>query len=525
MRFFILFFAMIFPLFSQGQNTLSEIQYESGEYFRNSPRRSLPQVLGYDTGGGMYALQTRLKRTFGFKRQEPMVYTLQYYDEQLNLKETQKLDLKHNGTNLRYQFMAQLSGGLYLFTSYHNPLNNNEYLLAQKVKSGDLSLEEPLTIAEVENPDKNGFFKFQLSNGGSRLLVAYSRRMEEKNDQRIDLYVLDENLQKVWHKEDCLARAGVSFNVEQYRVDDTGNVYLLSTLFPDKRAEKRQGSPDYQYVLSSFRIKGQEQEDFGIRLKDKFITDLQIKLTSGNEIIGGGFYADEGSFSIKGSYFFTIDAKSNKVLSRSLKEFEPEFLSQHVALITAKKRKTRNQVRQYGFSLKDIFLRQDGSAVLLGEQYFVSSSTIFNRKYENVKSTYFYDFNDIVIINISPKGEIEWAQKVEKQQRSCDDAGLYSSFIPLLVKGDVFLFYNSLPENYSITKSKKGRRLHMEVAVVDRKGEITYPIERIRPEDNALIPKTAIGTGKSELVMLGRNKKKNCFVKVSISPSRVLSFK
>ena len=454
-----------------------------------------------------------------------MVYSLLHFDAQLNLTGKRKLDLKHEGNSLKYQFMTQVGGSQYLFTSYHNPSTGKECLLAQKVGPDHLSLEDPIKVVEVEDPEKDGFFRFQPSDGGSYLLLAYNRTLDERNEQGVDLFVLDKELKESWRKENCLSDLGASFTVEQYRVDESGNAYLLSTLFSDKRVAKRQGAPDYQYYLSSFRNKGIDQEHFGIKLKDKFVTDLQIKLTPENEIKGGGFYADEGSFRVKGSYFFTIDASSNKVISRSVKEFEPDFLSQQVSPIPSNTRSSDNKLRQYGFSLKDIFLREDGSAVLLGEEYFVSSITTFNHSSRKAKSRFFYDFNDVVIINVSPDGVIDWAEKIEKQQRSSDDAGLYSSFTPIQAGGSLYILYNSFSfASRSSAKYKKGRGAELRLAHIDRSGEISaVKIPGLPPTASVLIPKSAVSTGRAGVVLLAGERKKKGFVKVRIKKLDALS--
>ncbi len=520
MRFFILFFALLFPLISSGQ--LSEVEVKSGEKVKNSSRKSFPEVFGYDGSGGMYAMQTRFKRSYGiFTRQKPFVYTLQHYNSRLNLTTKRKLNLQHDGNRLNYQFMVQLNDKLYAFSSYYNNNKDKECLLAQEIDPESLISGEAVTVAEVDNVNKEGFFSYELSEDRSLLLVAYTSLERNGTERSVDLTVLDEELNTLWNKRNCLQKSGRSFIVEQYRLDNEGNVFLLSTFFPDSRVQKRSGDPTYQYVLTALRKQGQEYMEYGIDLKNKFITDLQLKL-KGGIAYGGGFYAEEGSFNVKGSYFFTIDTRTDEVISRSVKEFDPAFLEEQCYMEGKDNRQEDSQLRRYGFTLNDILLRDDGSAFLTGEQYYVSSGSSFSKKTKRVKSSFYYDFQDIIIVNVSPDGEIIRNEKVEKHQHTSDDAGIYSSYIPVLSGESLYFLFNTHPVRGPLAMGK-ARLSEMNIIRLSANGETELlRVPQLR-QDMIFIPATAVQPEKGKIVVLAEGKRKNCFLRVSLSRMEVLS--
>jgi hypothetical protein len=94
-------------------------------------------------------------------------------------------------------------------------------------------------------------------------------------------------------------------------------------------------------------------------------------------------------------------------------------------------------------------LRSDGGAILVAEQYYVQTvmpnngysmspygynSMYYNRYYynspfysgyNNRRPDYYYNYNDIIVVNIRPTGEIEWSARIPKLQESKNDQGLF----------------------------------------------------------------------------------------------------
>lgn len=491
-----------------------------------SQRKGLHKIIGED-GVGVYAIQTKANKG----KQVSYTYTLQHFDENMDLIEEAELNVEDKERRLKYRFIVQLGQQLYVFLTQRNKDSGEETLFAQEIDSKTLqTTAEPVKVAAVNNKRNDGYFTHALSADRSRLLITYASASGRKDLQEFNLYVLDASLNELWSKEACLPYPDNLFTTEQYKVDNYGNVYLLSTLFEDKRPSKRNGKPDYKYHLVSYKNGGEAVEEYAIRLPDKFLTDMKIVVNSRQDIIGGGFYANQGSYEIEGSYFFTIDGSSNEIISNSVREFEKGLIKHAIPAshLADNSRRSSSNIREYGFSLNDMVLREDGSAVLVGEQFLVSSRTDIRRGLfgARTQSRYYYDYTDIILVNANPNGKISWTGKINKFQHSHDDAGRYSSYYLNLLQGTLCFVFNQ-PSNRGNHRDKGCHTPSETVLVkVDRTGRQYFQeIEGLEGADVQLMPGTGLPFGGTDLVFLGAGKRNARFIKMSIKPDDILTSK
>ena len=252
------------------------------------------------------------------------------------------------------------------------------------------------------------------------------------------------------------------FVIEEYKVDERGNVFLLGVLFKDKVRVRRQGLPNYQYIILAYTQQGEKIDEYQIDLKDKFITDLTFKINRSGELVCSGFYSERGTYSVKGTYFFKIDAATKFVSNTNMKPFDFEFLTDYMGN-NEKRRAERAEAsgntnrtpELYRYSLDELILRTDGGALLIAEQYFVEQVNYSNwdpflRRYvfDPVRFTYYYNYNDIIIVNIRPSGEIEWTARIPKRQVTVNDGGYFSSYARAIVRDRIFFIYNDNARNF-----------------------------------------------------------------------------
>jgi len=183
----------------------------------------------------------------------------------------------------------------------------------------------------------------------------------------------------------------------------------------------------------------------------------------------------------------------------------------------------------YEYDLDRLILRDDGGVVLLAEQYYISSysrSANFgsdpyaNNRREVVNN---YHYNDIIIININPDGNIEWASKIPKQQTTSGDNGYYSSYQPAIIKNKIYLFYNDNPKNLFKANAKKdkthpfviNRDGVMVMAVLNLDGNLKKAkLFRFAESEVYMRPKIALQIAGNELLIYGDRARKMRFGKI-----------
>lgn len=517
-------------LAGKAQLPREEVQVSLGKELKRSQQKGLQEIIGYDSDG-VYTLQKKMTPFYSLRNKQPYTYLLQQYNADMNLLQTNRLSLKKEGKPMSYEFVLQLKDALYLFSSAYEEGKERKHLFARKISKHNLQpVDDFIALTEINKEKLGGHFSWSLSDNKSKLLLLYTYFADGR--QTYDLHVFNNKLQKLWTKKKCIPHAANPFAIEQYEIDEEGNVYMLSTSFKEKRREKRKGTPNYTYHLTAYKKQGTMEQRYGINLPGKFLTDIRIKTDREQDIIGGGFYAEEGTYKLEGSYFFTIDGNSSEVVAKSVEPFAPGFLEEADKQFVSSSEKTlgTRQLRQFGYRLNDILLRKDGSAVLLGEKYSLETrSSIKKNIFGKIKirSNYVYDYDNIIIVSMSREGEAEWTRKIKKQQHSVNDGGLYSSYRVKMVNGKFYTIFNSrqLPEEGGGRQRLKTEATSNVVAVsVSRNGQLeTTLLPELNNLNLRLLPQIGTDISEAELILLGAREKNNRFIRLKVNTGKLLS--
>jgi hypothetical protein len=250
---------------------------------------------------------------------------------------------------------------------------------------------------------------------------------------------------------------------------------------------------------------------------------MQIAINDKNDIVCGGFYSNVGTFSINGSYFLTVSGVNGEIISKSFKEFDLKFITQNMTEREANKAKKKEEkgkdVELFEYDLDNIILRDDGGAILVGEQFYVEIYT-YTTQYGTTTS-YHYNYNDIIVININPEGQIEWAKKIPKEQESVNDGGTYSSYAMSVFGDKLFFIFNDNPKNLSNTGDGKLKNYNPNresiVVMVAMDGEGQFKKEalyKMKRSDILIRPKLSSQISDDEMIVFGKKGKMQQFTKM-----------
>ena len=327
---------------------------------------------------------------------------------------------------------------------------------------------------------------------------------------------------ELWTKDIALPYDDKYFSVEEYQVDNDGNVYILGLNY----------KPQYFFTILEYSASGEGFQEYPIKTNEKLITDLTFRVDDDGNLVCSGFYSDFDLNQIKGTYFFRLDTQTKQVFNKSLKEFDFSFRSENLTsrqLQKAKRsKKSRQKIGLNSYSLDKLILRSDGGALLIAEQYFVEeyqrpmNGGFYNPGYypnsygRSYSTEYYYHYNDIIIVNIQPNGDIEWATRIPKQQFSINDDGYYLSYAVSIVRDKIYFIYNDSEDNYnqnnriSQTFEFKGgsKRSLIAVAEISRDGSLEiFPLFKNRDADIITRPKMCKQVGKKNMIIYGEKGK------------------
>jgi hypothetical protein len=417
-----------------------------------------------------------------------------------------------------------------VFSSFFDKKEDQNSLYAKVYDADDFSPKSRMQkVARIsaEKARNSGDFSVRISPDGSKLMVNIIPPREKGEVKPREIKVFDMGLQELWSKKVKTPDEQV---ITDLRMDNDGSVIAVTMFYPEKqerRERKREGKPMYDHHLLVYTKDSEQPSDHPIKAGDKFLQDMQITLGKEGDIICGGLYGTRNSWNVRGTFFLKLDRRTKAIKHESYKEFTDDFITAYMTEKEEKKAKKKadkkdEELELFEFDLDDIIRRDDGGAVMVMEQYHMYAVTNCYTTPNGGRScttTYHYIYNDVIVVNIDPEGNIEWAVKVPKRQHTTNDGGYYSSYA-MEVKGDkIHLIFNDTGENLYVKPGDKikqfelsGKDALVTIATIDGLGnvkrEALFTPER---RDVILKPKDCVQLDNDQMLVYAARKKEYRF--------------
>ncbi|HCT29916.1 MAG TPA: hypothetical protein DIW31_04120 [Bacteroidales bacterium] len=529
--FFSTFIGLVISITIYGQNQTEKYDIKWGNEIEASRRQTLSGIIGSDQSG-FYALKTKHGMFFGLSTE----LTIEKYDNNANLLKSVELTLTDEPKKRSYEDIIKVNDKYYLFTSFTDSKTKLNSLYVQTIDMASLTPNnDKKKVADFDYSESSwkrnrGDFLTTTSKDDSKVLAFYKLPFDRGEKKRIGFSVLDNSMNKIWSRDLALPYNDELCDIERIRVDNEGKVYVQCTVYKEKRRAKRHGEPNYEYVLLCYKNGSEKPDDYKISLQGKFLADMQFSVRNSKDIICAGFYSEKGTFSIKGAFYLTIDGSSKEIIKQSYKEFSIDALVENLTERQKKKVERKlekgKEVELYEYDLDNIIMREDGGALLYGEQYFVNAVTTTQTGPNGVITTitnYYYNYNDIIIVSVNPGGDIEWVTKIPKRQVTVNDNGFYSSYYNFLRNDKIYFLFNDNPQNLleKTNDSKKyknfsgGKNSVVVLAELDYNGNYTKDALFKSADAEVIIrPKVCSEISKDEVVIFGQRRKTQRFAKI-----------
>lgn len=291
-------------------------------------------------------------------------------------------------------------------------------------------------------------FNISLNFDESLFLVQYRINPEEKRDalnkDKIGFHTFDLDLNEVWNTVATMPHTEKKMNNVGYCLDNFANVYILAEVYKDettKRTDKA-GNPNYDLELIRIDADDQNLSKSNITLDDKFLTNYGFFEGNDNEIIISGYYSNDKWGGNNGMYVYRLD-KEGAVISQSINEFSAEVLKQFESQRTQAKvdnAEKKGKVGLNNLKLRHLIIHADGSITSIGEVHYVISH--YNSKTGQTTYTYYYE--EMIVMNINPDGELVWMQKLPKFQYGGSPVGGMSFYFMSSENNMYFLFLDNI---------------------------------------------------------------------------------
>lgn len=376
-------------------------------------------------------------------------------------------------------------------------------------------------VADIGDASRKwqGGFSLRLSPDEQKILVRVDLPYEKDAPERFKLQVYSANFDTEWEQDITLPYPDKEFSVSKTLVDDDGSVIVIGTKYAEKaeaRELKKEERPAYTYMLLTYDGSG-DAETRVIEAGDKFLQDLTITIPDNGDILCGGFYGKKGESNQSGAFYMRLDRKTKAIMHQSYKEFSKEFITQYMTekeeeKATRRAEKKGEEIELIKYDLDELVLREDGGVIMVGEQYNFYTTTVCTTTQnggQTCRTNYHYVHNDVVVVNVDPNGNIEWATKIPKRQHTVNDGGYFSSYA-MTVKGDkLYFIFNDSGKNLFLKPGDKiapfkitGKEALITLATVESDGTV-HREALLSPEKGETItrPKACVQTPVDQLFM------------------------
>jgi hypothetical protein len=497
-------------------------------------------------GGGFYTLRSHQAGLMGTGKQKPII---EYYNSRMKLVRSRELDLDYKGKERQLKDVVMVSGRLWMLSFFYNEKHEKTYLFAQEVNKNTLNLVKDIVkVGEQDetNRERQDVFSLAQSRDSSKIVI-FNRQPNSKDGQSFSLNVYDADFTELWSKEAKLPYGKKNFGVEDYQVDNKGNVYILGIIYTEgANRMQRRGKATYQYdIVAYLRDSTLDVQEYKIVMKDRFVTDLTFRIADDGEIVCAGFYSEKDAKGMKGSCFFKINPRTKDMTSISTREFDFNFVTANLssrnkmqAKAATDKDDKEREPELFDYSLDKLIMRSDGGVILIAEQYYVEERLLNNTPYgyspygysawsspyyssyydpyrynrsNNRRADYYFNYNDIIVVNIQPDGEIASTTRIPKRQVSINDGGTYSSYTMSIVADKLYFAYNENPKNLDPNRAKTvaetpDKYSVVTLAEVSRDGSLKrYPMFSNKDKGVVTRPKICRQVGRHEMAVYGES--------------------
>ncbi|HXC05277.1 MAG TPA: hypothetical protein VNZ86_11030 [Bacteroidia bacterium] len=351
--------------------------------------------------------------------------------------------------------MIFINGHFFLFSSYYSREQDKNFAYVQSLTEKGTPGKAFTGIDTIGADDKRnkGSFGFVVSEKEKHILIIHAEPTGRNNFSRFSCKVFDPDMNLQWSKMLDMPHPDNQFHLVKTAVDSNGNIFLLANIDKDKDwMNSNKHKPAFSYSILAYYPAHNQLKEYTIDLDDKFISDITFKINPAGDLICTGFYSKSSETSQAGCFFVKIDTQTTEVAEHSVKEFGKDFLLDFMS-----DRKAEKGRELYNFNIDHLLLREDGSAIMVAEQYFMDMVSYYNPASHSYNYSYHYYYNDILVLGFDPKGELTLQKKISKYQHSVNDQGPYASFV--LADGGTMLhfIYNDNPENIRRTESEIGK--------------------------------------------------------------------
>ena len=343
------------------------------------------------------------------EREDHILRWLQYGKNSLRILNAKEIMPTSNENTLEHFFI--LNDTLHTISTRRNRESNNVDVLAMRYDVNGSAINTEQLVHKQDEPisAKRSGIQCKLSPNGSRILLYFDKESERKQTEGIHFKCYDSNWNLNWEKDLRLPPSPEILQVHHFLADNYGGVYMMSGRNPIKTSSEWTRPQGGQYVVYYYNPFLNKLKQYDINLKDKQVISAGFLLNEKQEVIIAGYYSNNFQNNVSGTLLFTLQAQGGAISLAGYTPFSKEFL---------KEASGRESGSLEEFYLDHMYLSENGSVILAGEQYYVSRSVSTDPTTGRQIVEYRYNYDDLIVCMLDSTAQHRWNIRIPKRQMS-----------------------------------------------------------------------------------------------------------
>jgi hypothetical protein len=360
-------------------------------------------------------------------------YRLAYYTFDLNMKWQVALEAHPDGSDIETvsffndrvivisSTIEKGTSSLQLFAEYYNAKG---LINASTKKIGSV------TIGKTSYAGKP---RTRMSPDKTQLGIILNE--ERESDQLVHVWYCDTGLHVVKNYNARINYPTRDLDLTEALISDNQQLSILGQARVKESASDRKQTLLFKLFLINDNSKVLE---FPVNTTNETMSEASLIVNrKNNAVIVTGFYAENGSFAGTGILYGRLplnEPDSFRVATIPIRSDAQQKL--------VGERNNSNGVGLFNYPIQKIILRNDGGAVVVAEAAYLSEYSYYDYFTQSFNRRIEYHFDNIVVLSINARGNIDWSDVIRKEQVSMDDEGYYSSFCAMYDSDRMALIFN-----------------------------------------------------------------------------------
>lgn len=363
-------------------------------------------------------------------REQPNKFIINAYSNDMTLAWEKELELEKR----RPEIIEAYDYDDRFYVLYTHRRKGASYLRIHKYDGG-ANLVDSTLVMNIGNEFLRSDFNVIRSENERMLQIELDRTGDERF-----LTVFDLKKMKVVYSTEFEDPDHNPFTeYSQLLVGDDGSSYYII----EKNNRRLGKKSNHHFKVHYYDAGSKSNSSFKLNMGGRLTYHVLFKLDNLNQkIVGAGYYSDRGLTRANGTFILKSDQTN---AAQAVLKFQ-KFDSQLLETVEGKNRRQRKFLS--GILVRDIVLRRDGGALIVGEKFkrLESRPTGGNGTFRSntilgAFASDFY-FDDIFIVAHHPEGEVHWTNFYYKRQYSKNDSGIYSSYFLMHTPSQLKLLFN-----------------------------------------------------------------------------------